>query len=113
MKWAERKRCAASPAAHHLGGKKFLVHIAGCICLQKLAKVGDTLMELAKDNVRSISPEQFRVSFLYSSQLIRVTENKLTGLERPFLWICPRNPASFNGRMADSVLEPKGLFLIG
>jgi hypothetical protein len=108
----ERERRAASPASHHLCGKKFLAHFTRRIRFQVFAKVRDSLMELAKNNVRPVSTEQLRFGLLDASQLIRLAENELACLEGLFFGIASRNPTSFNCGMADAVPESEGLLLI-
>ena len=107
MHWAQCQRRSATPAAHHLCRQQFFILGTLRVFLQIPAKVGDTLMELAKDDVSSVSSENFRLGLLNSTHLIGIAQDKLARFEGLFLRIGSRNPASFNCRMADPVPEPK------
>src|SRR5215471_13963819 len=68
-------------------------------------------MQLAKDDVGSIAAQDFGHSLLNAAQLVPVTEHEITGLDRLLFRITSGDAASFDGWVADSVLESKRLCL--
>src|SRR5688572_19486517 len=69
-------------------------------------------MQLAKYNISAVSSQHFRLSLLNPTQLIRVTQYKLTCFERCFFGIRSGNAASFDRGMTYSVTKAKRLFLV-
>src|SRR5215210_4484032 len=78
MKWTECQRCAASPAAHHFCSQQFFICDTRGISVDVLAKCGDALVQLAKDDVCSVSAENVRLSSLHTTEFISVTQHKLS-----------------------------------
>src|SRR4051812_36799332 len=67
-----------SPAAHHLRRQEFLSLRIGSIVLQVLTKLGDTLMQLAKDDIASIASQNLRLRNLRRiTDLIGISEHEL------------------------------------
>src|SRR5262249_28347151 len=68
-------------------------------------------MQLAKDNVCSVAPEDFRHSLLNAAHFVGVTENEITSLKRLLLSITSGDATPFYGRMADTVTVTERLCL--
>ena len=112
MKRAQRQRRTAAPASHHLCCEKFLVLRTDRVRLEKFAKLGYALVQLAEDYVRAVASEEFRRSLLNATHLVRITEHELACLEWLLPEIGPRNSTPFDCRMADAIAESERFFLI-
>src|SRR5215510_15193155 len=66
-------------------------------------------MQLAKDDVRPVSAQDFRHGLHGATHLVRVTENEITGLKRLLLRITSGDAASFYGRVTDAIPKSKRL----
>ena len=74
MHGTERQRSSTSPPAHDFRGEEFLLRGAGGVRLQVPAKFGDALVQLAEDNVASVSPEDAGLRHLRGfAHFVRVT----------------------------------------
>src|SRR5688500_9773229 len=103
MERTQRERSAAAPTAHHLGCQHFFFVRGFRIRLEKAAKVGNSLMKLAKNDVRAVASEDFRSSLLHAAHFIGIAEHEFTGFEWLLFGICSGNAAAFDRGMTDSI----------
>src|SRR4051812_19884334 len=112
MKWAQCQRRTAPPPAHHLRSGKLLVSRAIRVRLYIFSKFRDTLMEFAKDDIRTVLSEDLRFGFLKSVLFIPVADDEFTRLDRSFFRVTARNAAALDRRMTDAVLITERLFVV-
>src|SRR5918995_3165192 len=105
----EHERSAALPAADHLGAKQGLLLPAGGLGTEILPIGSHLRMQLPEHDVGAVSTENLRGWHRRRlTRLVRVAEDDLTGLERLLLRVRGGHVASFDGRLADPVLEAEG-----
>ena len=110
----ERKRSAAAPTAHHLRGDDLFVHRIGGVRFQILAKFGDSLVQLAKDDIGSIAAQDVRLRNRRAfAHFVGVTQYEFSGLERMFMRISARNSRALDCGMTDAVFESERFSFAG
>src|SRR5215203_4806117 len=111
MKWTQRQGRAAAPASHHFGRQQLFILAIGRVGFEVAAEFRHPLVQLSKNNVGAVSPQDLRFRLLDAANFVPVAQHKLARLEGLFLGITPGNAAPFDGRMTDTVAETERLCL--
>ena len=102
----ERQRRPALPASDHLRAEQRLLLAGRCLRVQVLPVGRDAGVQLAEHDVGAVAAEHLGCRHRRQlARLVGVAEDDLAGLDRPLLRVGWRNPAAFDRRLTDAVLE--------